>query len=160
MWRTARTAPSERPLDDRQSGPEPPLLPIQGRWSEEDRDLVDRFVATHFGLRGTLRLHRNAIGWDLLRAPANVPLAPVYLLLRLAALLLKLTGLRRAARWLAGRRIFFRSAIARSVGGAVIDELVRPRLPDGTAPRHANFASSTITPTSATPSPRSAQRFW
>ena len=30
---------------------------------------IDRFVASHFSLAGTLRLHRAALGWDIARAP-------------------------------------------------------------------------------------------
>jgi len=40
------------------------------------RDRVDAFVDQHFSLAGTLRLHRRTIGWDLLRVPANLLLAP------------------------------------------------------------------------------------
>lgn len=92
-----------------------------------DRALVDAFVARHFGPAGTLRLHRGALGWDLLRAPANVTLAPVFLLTRLAALLLALVRARRAARWLGARRILLRTAVARAVGDALRDELIGRR---------------------------------
>ena len=112
----------------------PPYLPIKGRWSEEDRVAVDAFVARWFGLRGSLRLHRNAAGWDLLRAPANVALAPVYLLVRLAALLFDLAGVRRAAEWLGSRHILLRSNVARAVGAAVTEELIKPRMPSESAP--------------------------
>lgn len=74
-----------------------------------------RFLHARYGLRGTLRLHRAAFGADLLRAPLNVMLAPVYLVSRLLALLLSLVGLRRAARRLAGMRLLMTSDVARQV---------------------------------------------
>jgi hypothetical protein len=85
---------------------------------------VDAFVERHFSARGTLRLHRNALGWDLLRAPANVALAPVFLLTRISALVLAVLRIRRAARWLAERRILLPTSVAQAVGSALHNELV------------------------------------
>ena len=98
-----------------------------------DRALVDAFVARHFGVRGTLRLHRHALGWDLLRAPANVILAPLFLLSRLSALVLSLIRMRRAARWLVNRRLMFRTNVATAVVEALHRDLLSHRpggLPD------------------------------
>ncbi len=76
---------------------------------------VRRFVRDRYGLRGTLRLHRAAIGLDLLRAPVNVMLAPVFLLTRLLGALLPRIGLRRAGAWLRSRRVFLPSDMARVI---------------------------------------------
>ena len=45
------------------------------RYIANRRERVDAFVDRHFTLVGSLALHRRAIGWDLLRAPANLFLA-------------------------------------------------------------------------------------
>ncbi|MBP8932644.1 MAG: hypothetical protein KBG46_15360, partial [Paracoccus sp.] len=58
---------------------------------------VERFVRARYGLRGTLELHRHALGLDLLRAPVNVALSPVFLLVRLVTPLLRWVGLTGAA---------------------------------------------------------------
>ena len=58
---------------------------------------VARFVRARYGLSGTLALHRHALGLDLLRAPVNVALSPLFLLARLGA-----PVLRRVGRWAAG----------------------------------------------------------
>ncbi len=76
---------------------------------------VDRFVARRYGLMGTLRLHREALGWDLLRAPVNVALSPVFLIVKLLGGILTRLGARRAGRWLAGRQIFLSSDVARRI---------------------------------------------
>ena len=89
----------------------------------ERRARVDAFVRRHYRLRGTLRLHRHALGRDLLRAPLNVSLAPVFLAVRLLALLARAVRLRGAARWLAGRRILLETQVARRVETLVLDEL-------------------------------------
>jgi len=45
------------------------------RYIESRRERIDAFVDRHFTLAGSLALHRRALGWDLLRAPANLFLA-------------------------------------------------------------------------------------
>lgn len=70
---------------------------------------VRKFVHSRYGLMGSLRLHRSALGRDVLRAPVNVALAPLYLLIRLASLLLKIIGLKRASAALLRQQIFMRS---------------------------------------------------
>lgn len=79
------------------------------------RAAVSRFVRDRYGLRGTLRLHRAALGLDLLRAPVNVMLSPVFLLTRLLAWLLSRLGAKRAGAWLAARRIFLPSDMGRVI---------------------------------------------
>ena len=93
-----------------------------------DGALVKAFVRRHFSLRGALRTHRLALGPDLLRAPLNVALAPVFILVRLTALLLTRLRLRRAGGWLASRRILLRSDVSRAIESALIDEVLHPRM--------------------------------
>lgn len=92
-----------------------------------DLALVKDFVARHFRLRGTLCLHRQALGLDLLRAPLNVALAPVHFVLRVFALLLGLVRLRQAGAWLAGRRVLLPSRLSRELGRRIEAELLAPR---------------------------------
>lgn len=106
--------------------PAPAVTPPRNPREALRRDEIRRFVAARYGLRGTLSLHRRALGPDLLRAPLNVALSPLFLLTRLVAGLLSLAGLRRAGNWLASRRIFLGSDVARQVEadlGAFIREL-------------------------------------
>ncbi|WP_242500390.1 DUF6635 family protein [Tropicimonas sp. IMCC6043] len=91
---------------------------------------MNAFVRRHFSLRGSLRLHRAALGRDLLAAPLNVALAPVFLLTRLVAMALALIGLRRAGRWLLDRPIFIHSALARRLERHIEAELWVPRATD------------------------------
>ena len=101
-------------------------MPAEGAKIQEaeSRARVDAFVARHFSIRGTLRLHRHALGLDLLRAPPTWPWPRSFSRPRLFAILLSLIGLRRVGRWLGSRRILFRSAVARAVEGALIAELI------------------------------------
>lgn len=76
---------------------------------------IRRFVRDRFGPLGTLRLHRAALPWDVLRSPVNVMLSPLFLLIKLGAFLASSFGLRRVGRWLATRRIFLASDLARQL---------------------------------------------
>ena len=60
------------------------------------------FVDANFSLSGALRLHRQALGRDLLRAPANVALLAPYLALQLGGGRIEAPG-RPARGALAGR---------------------------------------------------------
>ena len=95
---------------------------------------VRRFVRTRFGVRGSLRLHRAALGADLLRAPVNVMLSPVFLLIRLLAWVLRSCGATRPAAWLASRRIFLASDLGRQVE-ADLDGLMVRLTERGLAPK-------------------------
>ena len=58
---------------------------IARRYLASRRECIDRFVDRHFSLTGTLRLYRQAIGWDLLRVPANLLLSPATLTVSVAS---------------------------------------------------------------------------
>lgn len=76
---------------------------------------IRRFVRNRYGVRGTLALHREAFGMDLIRAPLNVTLAPFFLLIRFFGWLLSKLGAKRAGAWLADRQILLTSDIARRI---------------------------------------------
>ena len=88
------------------------------------RARVPAFTRRHFGPLGTLRLHKEAIGLDLLRAPFNVLLVGPAFFLQLAARLLRLIGLKRAGNWLATRRLFLETRLSRRMAELVFDELL------------------------------------
>lgn len=79
------------------------------------RARIDGFVRANFGWRGTIGLHRRAFGWDLLRAPFGVMLAPLHVLIRLAAPLLRRLGARGLAAWLDRRQLVLKTAVAREI---------------------------------------------
>lgn len=129
-------APAPMPADTR---------PMTRREAE-----VRRFVRARYGLRGSLALHRQALGLDLLRAPLNVALSPLFLLTRLSALPLRWIGLRGAATWLSQRRIFLKSDMARQievdlkafVDGLADQDLAPKAPPEITARTIADYAET------------------
>jgi hypothetical protein len=76
---------------------------------------VRAFVDANYSLLGALRLHRFALGLDLLRAPANAALVPPYLAMQLGAAGLKRLGARRTARRLGGLKPFLETDVAREL---------------------------------------------
>lgn len=85
------------------------------------------FVRRNFGLWGTLSLHRHALGLDLLRAPINVALAPIFLLTRIAGWFARLARLTELAGWLATRQIILTTSVSAKVESRVqafIEDLV------------------------------------
>src|SRR5215213_1382784 len=72
---------------------------------EGRRARVDSFVDRHFSLAGSLALHRKALGWDLLKVPANILLAIPNVALQLGALGVQAAGGQQTANDLRSRRI-------------------------------------------------------
>lgn len=93
-------------------------------YAAECRARIPIFAARHFGLSGSLRLHREALGLDLLRAPFNVLLVGPALFLRIAAALLRRAGLAGVAGWLARRELFVETRLARRIAELILDELL------------------------------------
>ena len=89
------------------------------------RDRVDAFVDQHFSLAGTLRLHRRTIGWDLLRVPANLLLAPAMFGFAVLGRIARPVGLAQVAAWLGRHRPTFETAMAREVSWLVTTELLQ-----------------------------------
>jgi hypothetical protein len=89
------------------------------------------FVDWHFTLIGSLRLHRQALGRDLVRAPTNVLLMLPYLGMRLAGAAVGRLGAPGAARWLRGRTPFLDTDVARELGWRLHAELLELPYDDG-----------------------------
>ncbi|MBV9521374.1 MAG: hypothetical protein JO010_01190, partial [Alphaproteobacteria bacterium] len=93
------------------------------RYFAARRARIPEFVRRNFSLRGTLAIHRRALGWDLLRAPANLVLAPPHVALKLAAPALKRFGGRLGSS-LARRGLLIETDVAREVAWRVQTELL------------------------------------
>jgi hypothetical protein len=94
------------------------------RYIESRHARIDAFVDRHFTLAGSIALHRRALGWDLLRAPANLFLAGPALGVKLMAWAARRAGMEGLAGWFAGRRLLLETAIAREIEWLVTTELL------------------------------------
>lgn len=94
------------------------------RYCAARRAKIDDFVDRTFSLPGTLRLHRRALGWDLVRSPANLALSGPHLAARVSAGLARRAGLAPAADWLDSRRYFLQTDVARELEWRLFTELL------------------------------------
>ena len=85
---------------------------------------VDDFVGRHFSLRGTLRIHRRALGLDILRAPVNLMFTVPTATLKLCATLARWAGKSDAAHWLDTRNLFLETAVSRHITELIEGELL------------------------------------
>ncbi len=93
------------------------------RYFAERRAKVAPFVDKHLSLRGTVSLHRAALGWDIAKAPLNLTLAGPQLLMQLGAKAAGRLGAERVAAVLR-RPIVLRTAVAREIEWLVHTELL------------------------------------
>lgn len=95
------------------------------------RARVGPFVDRNFSLAGSARLHRHAVGWDLLRAPANLALSLPQVGLKLGAAAARGLGRRGAAERLDRHNLFLQTAVARELRWRLMTELLRQPFADG-----------------------------
>jgi hypothetical protein len=98
---------------------------------EACRARIDDFVDRNFSLGGSVRLHRHALGWDLLKSPANVALAVPQVGLKLGAAAARGLGRRRTAEALERRDLFLDTAVARELRWRIMTDLLRQPFRDG-----------------------------
>jgi hypothetical protein len=108
------------------------------------RARVRPFVDRNFSVAGSVRLHRRALGWDLLRAPANVALAVPQVGLKLGAAAARGFGRPRTADALGRRDLFLRTAVAREVRWRLMTELLRQPVIDGDRDARADGLAEAI----------------
>ena len=70
------------------------------RYFDDCRTRIPGFVDETFSFLGSARLHRHAVGWDVLRAPANALLSLPQVGIKLTALGARGLGRKRSAAWL------------------------------------------------------------
>ena len=94
------------------------------RYVADRRAAIDGFIDTHFCLRGALRIHRHAIGFDMVRAPINVAAGVATVGKRGLAYGLKRAGADRAAGWLDDRQLFLRTKVGQEIEWLVVTDFL------------------------------------
>lgn len=95
------------------------------------RGRIDGFIDANFSVAGSARLHRHAVGWDLLKAPANVMLSVPQVALKLGALAARGVGAAGAADALGRRSLFLETATGRELRWRLMTELLQLPFEDG-----------------------------
>ena len=101
------------------------------RYFAAGRARVDPFVARHFSLRGTLALHRTALGWDIVRTQVNLTLAAPQIGLRFTGAAAARLGAKRVGARLRAVHLLLPTALAREIGWLVRTELLELPARDG-----------------------------
>ncbi len=103
------------------------------RYFDTRRDKITGFVDRHFSFQGSLRLHRHAVGWDVLRAPVNVAFVLPTAGMKLTALGLRRCGPGAAdtARWLESRDLFLKTRVGAELQWLMHTELLELPLEQG-----------------------------
>lgn len=94
------------------------------RYFARRRAQVQPFVDRHFSLLGSAAIHRAALGWDILRAPANILLAGPHAGVKAAGWLAKAAGTRRLGDRLSGQSLLLRTDVGRQIEWLVYTELL------------------------------------
>lgn len=94
------------------------------RWAEGARVRVEPFVDTHFTLLGSARLHKAALGLDILRAPVNVVLGVATAGAQATGAAARLVGAKQAGAWLGRRTWFLETDVGREILFRIHDELL------------------------------------
>jgi hypothetical protein len=94
------------------------------RYFESRRMRVDAFVQRHFSVAGSIRIHRKALGWDMLKAPANLALAVPNLAMTVAAAGARAIGSERAYAYLRSRNLLLKTAVGQEIEWFIMTELL------------------------------------
>ena len=95
------------------------------------RARVRPFVDSNFSLAGSLRLHRAALGLDLVKAPANALLSIPQVGLKLGALAARGLGKTETAEALECRNLLMETAVMREIRWRIVTELLQQPIEDG-----------------------------
>ena len=101
------------------------------RYATERHARVDGFADRHFSLRGAVRLHRAALGWDIARAPLNLLMAGPQVGLHLAAIGVRRLGASALSDRLLRRHLVQQTAVSREIAWRIHTELLELPMRDG-----------------------------
>ena len=114
------------------------------RYFASRRKIVDEFVDRHFSFFGSLFMHRKAVGWDMLKAPANIALAIPQLAAKHAASGAKAVGADRISEYLGLCKLVFDTGVGQEIERLVITELLELPFRQGDRVSHRDALADTI----------------
>lgn len=111
---------------------------------DDCRARVPEFVDQTFTFLGSVKLHRHALGWDVLRAPANALLSVPQVGLKVSALGARGIGRPRSAAWLERQNLLLETDVAREVRWRIVTRLLHQPHADGKRRSHRNGLAEAI----------------
>jgi hypothetical protein len=104
------------------------------QYFEGCRQRVPEFIARHYSFNGALRIHRKAIGGDLVRAPANLLWGAPYLFTHVSRTVLRKVGAVSLSQWLERIPPGFKTQVQKEIEWLTFTELLK--LPIDQGDRH------------------------
>jgi len=101
------------------------------RYVDSRRPRIAPFVTNNFTVRGSLKLHRHAVGLDLVRAPYNVMAGMATAVRNVGAAGLRVAGASAAASKLTARNLFWKTKVAKELEWRLHAELLELPLDHG-----------------------------
>jgi hypothetical protein len=106
-------APSETPVDIALA--REIISEAVTRYCKTRHSKIESFAKENYSFFGSLRLHRHAIGLDMVRAPVNLAMSAPFLASRISIAGCRKVGRKRAAAWLESRRYYLKTDVAREL---------------------------------------------
>jgi hypothetical protein len=115
------------------------------RFFKDRHARVRAFVDNNFSLRGSLELHRAAVGWDIARAPLNLTMAAPQVGLLVASQAARKLGWSRVANSLGSKRLLVHTAVGKELAWRLHADLLElPFESDGRVIRHDALAEAIL----------------
>lgn len=90
----------------------------------ERESRIDEFVRHHFSFRGSLKIHRHALGWDMIRVPVNIIWSVVNIFLVLVGFLAGLLGRKKLQGFIKKFPLGLRTNMDRHINWLIVTELL------------------------------------
>ncbi len=85
------------------------------RYCRTRESRIESFAKENFSFIGSLRLHRHAVGLDMIRAPVNLAMSAPFLTSRIVAAGCRKAGRKETAEWIERRRYYLKTDVAREL---------------------------------------------
>ena len=94
------------------------------RYIASRRQRIPEFTQEHFSLKGSARLHRHAIGWDLIKAPVNAGASVLTALQNLGAKALEIGGAPQHAAKIKSKALFITTEVSEQINQRIYEQLL------------------------------------
>jgi len=85
------------------------------RYMTQRRSMVDAFVNEHYDLKGSTKLHRHSLGWDIAKTPVNAIASVLTVVKQTSALGLDKLGAKELSLLIADKNLFLSTKISKEI---------------------------------------------
>jgi hypothetical protein len=94
------------------------------RYMVQRRSMVDAFVNKHYNFKGSARLHRHSLGWDIAKTPINAISSVLTVVKQTSAFGLNKLGAKELAELFANKNLFLSTKISKEIQWNIQTELL------------------------------------